>query len=353
MNARNKKRIVVIALALVSAVSFVFYYHYFRQLSPVINGPASIERMFTAHAAALQAVAFSPAQARGEIIASASTDGEAKIWRRDDGGILQTLKHPGGITSIAFSPDGTYLATSGYDSNVMVWRTADGALTKTLVGHSGAVWTVAYSPDGNSIASSGEDKTIRLWNAATGELLKTLTGHALNVWSVTFSPDGRTLASSGFDTTIKIWDVQTGNLAHTINGHSQAVLEVAFSLDGAKLVSCSDDTTIRIWNTKDWTLLRTLSGSEHVYAVAFSPDGKQIISGGRDRSTFGELLQNFLGETEKNRNVTVRLWNAVDGTLLQSFADHANDVFSVAFSADGKSIVSGGEDKRVFVYRLP
>jgi WD40 repeat protein len=64
------------------------------------------------------------------------------------------------------------------------------------------------------------------------------------------------------------------------------------------------------------------------------------------------LLQNFLGETEKNKNVTVRLWNAVDGKLLQSFAEHANDVFAVAFSAEGKSIASGGEDNRVFVYRL-
>ena len=177
-------------------------------------------------------------------------------------------------------------------------------------------------------------------------------GHALNVWSVTFSPDGGKLASGSFDTTIKIWNVQTGKLEHTIIGHSQAVLEVDFSPDGTRLVSCGDDTTVNIWNAKDWALLRTLAGSEHVYGVAFSPDGKQIVSGGRDRTTFGELLQNFLGETEKNKNVTVRLWNAVDGTLLQAFADHANDVFAVAFSADGKAIASGGEDKQVLVYRL-
>ena len=92
MNARNKRRIIAAALALLGAVSFVLYYHYFRRLSPVVNGPASLERIFSAHTADLQAVAFDPSTPQGDIIASGSTDGAVKIWRRADGSILRELQ---------------------------------------------------------------------------------------------------------------------------------------------------------------------------------------------------------------------------------------------------------------------
>jgi WD40 repeat protein len=349
MHSRNKKRFIVSVLTLLLASLFVFYYHFLRKPSEVVNGPAVLYRTFTAHTAFVAAVEFSP---QGETLASGSVDGTAKIWRRDNGQVLQDLKHPAGVTSLAYSPDGNYLATGSYDSNVRLWRVADGTLTKTFSGDGATVWSVAFSPDGNTVASAGEDKKINLWNVNDGNVQKTLSGHDLNIWSVTFSPDGRKLASGSFDKTIRIWDAQTGKLEQTINGHTQAVLEVEFSRDGKSLVSCGDDSTVRIWNTENWSLVRSLTGSEHVYAIAISPDGKQIVSGGRDRSTFGELLQNFLGETEKNKGVTVRLWNAADGKLVQSFAEHANDVRGLAFSPDGKWMASGGEDRRVCIWRV-
>ena len=98
-------------------------------------------------------------------------------------------------------------------------------------------------------------------------------------------------------------------------------------------------------------MIRTLSEDlEHVYACKFSPDGKQLLSGSRDRSTFGKLLQMILGETERNKGVTVRLWNVADGRLIQSFAEHVNDVHSVAFSPDVKWIAGGGADMTVRVW---
>ena len=346
---RNKKIITVATLTLLLASLYVLYYHFLRTPSQVVNGSATLYRTFTAHTAGVQAVEFSP---KGETLASGSIDGTAKIWRRDDGQVIQDLKHPMGVTTLAYSPDGSQLATGSYDGKVRLWRVSDGTLVKTFAGHAGTIWTVVFSPDGKSLASGGEDKTIKLWNVDQGDLLKTFAGHALNIWSVTFSPDGNKLASGSFDKTIKIWDVQTGKLDRTIDGHSQAVLEVDFSPDGKTLVSCGDDSTVKLWDTRDWHLVRTLTGSEHVYAVAFSPDGKQVLSGGRDRSTFGEFLQNLLGESETNKGVTVRLWNVADGRLIQSFAEHADDVMSVAFSPDGKWIAGGGLDKRVCIWRL-
>jgi uncharacterized protein with WD repeat len=142
-------------------------------------------------------------------------------------------------------------------------------------------------------------------------------------------------------------------MQHTIAGHTEAVIEVDFSADGNMLASCGDDSTIKLWDTRNWNLIRTISeGLEHTYACKLSPDGKQILSGSRDLSTFGKLLQSVLGETEGNKGVTVRLWNVADGRLIQSFAEHSNEVHSVAFSPDSKWIAGAGLDKRVVVWRL-
>jgi WD40 repeat protein len=184
-------------------------------------------------------------------------------------------------------------------------------------------------------------------------LLRTLEGHSLNVWSVAFSPDGKLLASGSFDKKINIWNVTDGKLIRTISGHSEAVLSVAFSKDGRYLASGSDDRTVKLWNVADGNLLRSFQGdSEHIYSVALSPDGKWLLSGGRDKNTLGELIQNIFGDSDSNKWVTVRLWNLEDGKLLQTFAQHSNDVFSVAFSPDSKWIASASEDKTVGVWQL-
>jgi WD40 repeat protein len=124
-------------------------------------------------------------------------DRTVKFWRLSDGKLARTLNHPEGITSVAFSPDGQWLASGSYDRTVRVWRLRDGALERTLTGHGGTVWSVAFSPDGQRLASCGEDKTVKLWRSSDGAALQTSSGHNLNVWAVAFSPDGRWLASGG------------------------------------------------------------------------------------------------------------------------------------------------------------
>ncbi len=110
--------------------------------------------------------------------------------------------HSSGVRSVAYSPDGRYLASGSWDKTIKVWEVVTGTELRTLAGYSGWVWSVVYSPYGRYLAS-GSHQTIKIWQVATGKVLRTLTGHSDWVKSVAYSPDGRYLASGSGDKTIK------------------------------------------------------------------------------------------------------------------------------------------------------
>jgi WD40 repeat protein len=281
------------------------------------------------------------------MVSTSSVDGTVKLWRATDGALVRTLKHPAGVTSVAWTDDGQWIVSGSYDGMVRVWRAHDGALVRTLRGHEGTVWSVAV--DRGIIASSGEDKTARLWRLTDGAALRTLRGHTLNVWHVTFHPDGRTLATSSFDKTIRIWRVADGALLSTITGHSEAVVATAFSPDGRFLASGSDDSTVRIWTAKG-VAVRTIDATNHAYSVAFSPDSAYLAAGTRELSALGTLWKQVAGPSTK-RGVSVRIWRVRDAALVQTLAAQ-DDVMSVAFSPDGKWLATSSEDGSAKLWRL-
>ncbi|SLM37484.1 prolyl oligopeptidase [Lasallia pustulata] len=131
--------------------------------------------------------------------------------------------------------------------------------------------------------------------------------------------------------TVWIWDAATGATLQTLEGHSGPVNAVAFSPDGKQLVSGSHDETVRIWDAAMGVKLQTLEGhSGPVYAVAFSPDGKQLASGSFDK--------------------TVWIWDAATGATLQTFEGHLEPVSAVAFSPNGKQLASGSGDMTVRIW---
>jgi WD40 repeat protein/transcriptional regulator with XRE-family HTH domain len=256
-------------------------------------------------------------QARGALLSTQATSFDGRL-----------RGHSGPVNSVAFSPDGTTLATASSDATVRLWNTASRQVTATLTGHTGAVTSVAYSADGTRLATAGADGTVRLWDAATHRMTATLPGHQGAVRSVAFSPDGHTLVSGGSDRTVRLWNVPDGTARAVLTGHTDWVMAVAFAPDGHTVASASADRTVRIWDVTNSQPPMVLAGhSDQVLGVAFSPDGHTLASGGADR--------------------TVRLWNLPDGTLRSVLTGHSDDVNAVAFTRAGDTVISAGGDGTV------
>ena len=346
----KKRRIWIYLLALLAIViSILAYYQLLYQPRTVDNGVVKLATIFKGHSSIVTCVRFSPDDS---LVITGSVDSTIKIWKKETGEIVRSIRQPQGITYLDLSTDGNYIATGSYDETARIWRVSDGFLMKELKGHKNTIWNVAFSRDGKLLASGGDDKTVKIWNTATGELVHTLQGHKRIVWAVKFSPDGSKLASCGFDYTIKIWNVADGRLLTDNKEHDETVVDVAFSNDGKTLASTSDDCTIKLWNVQDGGLIRTMKVPEHVQAVAFSPDDKLLMTGGRDKTLIGEFVQTIFGDSEFNKGVSARLWDVKTGTLLQTFTQHGNDVMDIAFSHDGKRIATASADKTVALWKL-
>ncbi len=247
------------------------------------------------------------------------------------------IGHTRSVTTIAFSPDGKLLASGGRDETIRLWDTVTGEQKKQLIGHKWAISSLAFSPDGKTLTSAiglhaekipaeiGVAIDIKLWNIDTGEATATFRGHTKDITSLAFSPDGKTLASSGKDSKVFLWNVATGKNTVLLTEHEREVIFVGFSPDGKTFATGSWDNTVKLWDATTGSLKNTITeqGIMGVYSVAFSPVGSFIAVGG---------------------NRIMRLWDIQTKKHVNSFKGHSRDISSIAFSPDGNTVATVGDE---------
>jgi WD40 repeat protein/DNA-binding SARP family transcriptional activator len=211
---------------------------------PVIQVDDTGEMRATYPTPEFNMVAYSP---DGSMLASGHQDGRVLLWDAETGTQIATLDPADdrlpSVNDLAFSPDGSLLISASSDGTAKVWDLRTGRVTRRLR-HDDAVNAVAFSPDGSLVATGSEDGTAKIWQL-DGERIIVLAGHQGVVMSVQFSPDGTRVVTSSQDKTVRLWDVETGREVLILRGHAASVGDTAFSPDGVHLASASYDGTIR------------------------------------------------------------------------------------------------------------
>jgi WD40 repeat protein len=166
--------------------------------------------------------------------------------------LLVLRGHTRAVNQVAFSPDGTRIASAGGDGDatVKLWDSQTGELVRTLSGHKWGVYNLAFSRDGDRLASAGHDHTAVVWDVRTGDALRTFGGLEIHVGGVAFSPDGKRLATADGDA-VRVWEVETGGEALTLQRPHDGAHCVAFSPDGKRLATAGGDNTVKVWKMPD------------------------------------------------------------------------------------------------------
>jgi serine/threonine protein kinase len=164
------------------------------------------------------------------------------------GTLLCTYRgHMKGVRSLAWSPDGSRIASGGFDNTVQLWKPDEGNGLYIYKGHADVVESVAWSPDSKRMVSGSNDQTAQVWDARDGRNGFTYFGHSSYVYSVAWSPDGRRIVSGSYDQTAQVWDASNGANHIVYRGHSSVVESVAWSRDNRHIASGSDDQTVQVW----------------------------------------------------------------------------------------------------------
>ena len=287
-----------------------------------------------------------------------------ELWDVTTGKMLSIFDEIGEdkhVIALAFSPDGTRLASVSKNTNgnikttLRLWDTTgnDKPIILRNIFRKQTGWTnvLAFSPDGKMLASGSTDKKVRLWSTTTGRLIGRLTGHINGIASLTFSPEGTTLASSSTDGAVLFWNTETKNRLPTrITGHTGYVKAVTFLKDNTTLASVAFNGVITFWDLKTSQIseYQTIGHWDLLKTVAFSLDGTELISIGGKGNVF---FEGDLGypNSELISDTSLRLNDVRTGQELTALKT-GGFAREIAFSPQGKAVAFGSYNNVIRVW---
>ncbi|KAG2054096.1 WD40 repeat-like protein [Suillus hirtellus] len=283
--------------------------------------------------------------------------------------------HTSQVLDIAHLHDGRRIIVCSSDGSLLLWDLENDVQVGVAwrdEGHKADVKKIALSPSGKTVASGSDSGTVRLWDVKTGRVIARWMGHTENVGSVCWSGDGERVVSGSWDGTARVWDVKTGRTVLEIKNGHQYVWAVTYSPDNTKFATGGEnENAVKIWNAKTGELLSTLHQDQSVRSLAWTSDGKKLLSGSLgpieifDTVTWEQIavLKGHIFNLTLARNdhflastsiwdETVCLWNLNTNLPVCLPFQHDKDVSCLAFSADGKSLVTACEDNVVYLWDI-